>query len=103
MTRYSLSSDSTRWWWPAASAGTAAAALIASVLFLPAAVQSGPAPLAPAEPASGVVYDSDRDRPCFMVRAHWNEALDGPQPRCSSGEPASRPHGVLRPGLAYLP
>ena len=48
MTRYSLSSDSPRWWWPAASAGTAAAALIASVLFLPAAVQSGPAPLAPA-------------------------------------------------------
>jgi hypothetical protein len=21
-------------------------------------------------------------RPCFMVRAHWNVALDGPQPMC---------------------
>ena len=21
-------------------------------------------------------------RPCFMVRAHWNVALDGPQPLC---------------------
>ena len=21
-------------------------------------------------------------RPCFMVRSHWNVALDGPQPMC---------------------
>lgn len=21
-------------------------------------------------------------RPCFMVRSHWNVALDGPQPLC---------------------
>jgi hypothetical protein len=21
-------------------------------------------------------------RPCFMVQAHWNVALDGPQPLC---------------------
>ena len=21
-------------------------------------------------------------RPCFIVQAHWNTALDGPQPRC---------------------
>ena len=25
---------------------------------------------------------TDAERPCFMVRAHWNEALDGPQPTC---------------------
>jgi hypothetical protein len=24
------------------------------------------------------------DRPCFMVRAHWNTALDGPQPTCAT-------------------
>ena len=22
-------------------------------------------------------------RPCFLVRSHWNDALDGPQPRCA--------------------
>jgi hypothetical protein len=28
--------------------------------------------------------DSDQPptRPCFMVRPHWNVALDGPQPTC---------------------
>ncbi|GHJ60951.1 hypothetical protein NOK12_34690 [Nocardioides sp. OK12] len=25
---------------------------------------------------------TEPERPCFMVRAHWNEALDGPQPTC---------------------
>ena len=25
---------------------------------------------------------TDQERPCFMVRAHWNDALDGPQPTC---------------------
>lgn len=26
----------------------------------------------------------EADRPCFMVRAHWNTALDGPQPTCAT-------------------
>lgn len=26
--------------------------------------------------------ESLQGRPCFMVRANWNEALDGPQPVC---------------------
>lgn len=101
MTRYSLSSDSPRWWWPSAAVGTVAAALVAGVLLLPAAGQDAPAPVAPAEPTSGV--PAERDRPCFLVRAHWNDALDGPQPLCSSDRPASRTGGTHRPGLAYLP
>ncbi len=32
------------------------------------------ATVAAAEPLSG--------RPCFLVRANWNDALDGPQPVC---------------------
>lgn len=34
---------------------------------------------------SGAYPQPDDDpfsRPCFMVRANWNEALDGPQPLC---------------------
>ena len=26
--------------------------------------------------------DTRSARPCFLVRAHWNEALDGTQPVC---------------------
>jgi hypothetical protein len=26
--------------------------------------------------------ETPNSRPCFMVRAHWNVALDGPQPTC---------------------
>jgi hypothetical protein len=26
----------------------------------------------------------ETERPCFMVRAHWNTALDGPQPTCAT-------------------
>ena len=26
--------------------------------------------------------EAPNSRPCFMVRAHWNVALDGPQPTC---------------------
>ncbi len=38
---------------------------------------SGPGASAP-EPAGR----ADVPRPCFLVRAHWNVALDGPQPLC---------------------
>lgn len=27
--------------------------------------------------------DPAQDRPCFVWRAHWNTALDGPEPTCS--------------------
>ena len=32
--------------------------------------------------AADTAGDGTQDRPCFMVRAHWNAALDGPQPTC---------------------
>jgi hypothetical protein len=101
MTRYSLSSDSRRWWWPSAAAGTMATAVLAGVLLVPASGHDAPAPASPDEPSSGVVVE--RDRPCFLVRAHWNEALDGPQPLCSSTDASSRPAGALRPALSHLP
>ncbi|GAA2136087.1 hypothetical protein GCM10009844_02050 [Nocardioides koreensis] len=33
-------------------------------------------------PAGSAAGTSSGDRPCFMYRAHWNTALDGPQPVC---------------------
>jgi len=35
-----------------------------------------------AVPAGSATGTSSPDRPCFMFRAHWNVALDGPQPVC---------------------
>jgi hypothetical protein len=34
--------------------------------------------------AASSAPDEAGDRPCFMVRAHWNTALDGPQPTCAT-------------------
>ena len=53
---------------------TAAGALVCLALASSAAA-AVPAPA----PGPG---PTDQERPCFMVRAHWNEALDGPQPTC---------------------
>lgn len=33
-------------------------------------------------PETGPGASDHQERPCFLVRAHWNEALDGPQPTC---------------------
>lgn len=35
----------------------------------------------PVASATASGHDTTRDRPCFMVRAHWNTA-EGPQPTC---------------------
>jgi hypothetical protein len=35
--------------------------------------------------------DTAQDRPCFMVRASWNTALDGPQPTCPVQTGAAQP------------
>ena len=45
------------------------------------AAASAVALAAPSVPATGSSA-SPADRPCFMVRPHWNSALDGPQPVC---------------------
>lgn len=62
--------------------------------FLPAlamlALGSGPAGALPEDvhpslstPVAGEPAPPPAEgRPCFMVRAPWNDALDGPQPRC---------------------
>ena len=53
---------------------TAAGALLCLAL-------AGSASAAIPEPETGS-GSTDQERPCFMVRAHWNDALDGPQPTC---------------------
>lgn len=35
-------------------------------------------------PLAAQTVDGTQDRPCFMVRAHWNNA-EGPQPTCPDG------------------
>lgn len=102
MNSYSLTSDSRRWWWPSAAAGAAGAAAIAAILVLPSAVQAVPEPLAPAEPVHSVFVVDTFDQQCFLLRPHWNEGLDGIQPRCGAITQTG-PVGVRRPGLGYLP
>jgi hypothetical protein len=105
MNRYSLDSDSRRWWWPSAAAGAIGTAAVTALFVLPASqVDAVPAP----EPAGTT---TSVDRPCFIFQSHWNTALDGPQPVCttqvstppetSKMRAPGRP--VLRPGLGYLP
>lgn len=55
-----------------------------------------PAPDSATAPASESGTDSatksvtgSSDRPCFMVRMPWNDALDLPQPRCGTSVPVS--------------
>lgn len=104
MNRYSITSDSRRWWWPSAAAGTAGVAAVAAILVVPATVQASSGPVAPVQPAYSVLVDEVRDGQCFLLRAQWNEGLDGPQPQCSHGSGvASAPTGLPRPGLSYLP
>jgi hypothetical protein len=38
-----------------------------------------------------------------MVRPHWNNALDGPQPVCPLDDAVADPEGVVRVGVDYLP
>jgi hypothetical protein len=76
---------------------TAAAGAVAllAILTLPATGQAAPAPDAPDAPA-------EPGRPCFLVRAHWNEAIDGPQPTCGTAA-RNAPVGVRRVALDHLP
>jgi hypothetical protein len=88
MNRYALAADSHRWWWRPAAAGVVAVAATATVVALPVAGQAipvtpdrtSPPPVSvrTEQPTAGV------DHPCFLYRARWNDALDGPQPVCST-------------------
>jgi hypothetical protein len=51
------------------TAAAAALSAIAAVTVMPAAGQA--------------VGDTASQRPCFIHFAHWNTALDGPQPVCA--------------------
>lgn len=103
MNSYSLSADSRRWWWPSAVAGTAASAAVAAILVLPGAVQAVPDTVSPVDAERSGYVGETFDHQCFLRRSNWNEALDGPQPLCSSHVTGRASAGVRRPGLAYLP
>ncbi len=42
------------------------------------------ATIATTAPSSATVDTGNQDRPCFMIRSHWNNA-EGPQPTCPNG------------------
>ena len=103
MNRYSLASDSRRWWWPSASAGAIGLAAVTTLFVLPVSSVTA----APTSPAGSTSVE----RPCFIVQPHWNTALDGPQPVCTTPVSALQPAAqmrapgrtVSRTGLGYLP
>lgn len=69
---------------PLLLAGALSAAGTAALLV---SVATGPASAIPmpddgAEPVVVGISAPAQPRPCFLVRAHWNDVLDGPQPRC---------------------
>ena len=101
--RYSLSSESSRWWLPSAAVGFVATAATAAIIAASApgtaipipdgyagtGTGSGPvhAPVQAPEVAESPVLPEGWHH-CFMWRANWNTALDGPQPLCSDGDRA---------------
>jgi hypothetical protein len=58
----------------------AGAALVATSAMLTAS------PATAGDTANGYPGEEPFSRACFMEQAHWNEALDGPQPRCPAPE-----------------
>jgi hypothetical protein len=87
MNSYTLTAESRRWWWPSAAAGVAASSAIAVIAFIP--VTTHAASSEPRDHGSAVSVpvvdgaDGTTYRACFMMRANWISALDGPQPRCA--------------------
>ena len=112
MNSYSLAADGHRWWWGPALAGTAATAGIMAVVALPIAGQAMPVQTTRHEPSPTYVVPG-ADNPssqlitgnCFLFRARWNVALDGPQPTCTRALRIADPErsGVVRPGLDWKP
>lgn len=111
MNDYTLDSDARRWWWVSAAVGTVAAAATAAILVLPATGSAAPTRTGPG-PALAFPVDGGPavGHPCFMFRANWNEALDGPQPVCGGPIGAEPDPGdsvsagtVVRPWLDARP
>ncbi|MDZ5619313.1 hypothetical protein SFC88_00655 [Nocardioides sp. HM23] len=107
MNNYSLDADSSRWWWPPAAVGAVGAAAIAAILVLPSTGVALPGETRDVPPGPdhwSATVDPDADRPCFLIRAHWNIALDQTQPRCGRGTPNRQQWtGTLRPDLDSQP
>jgi hypothetical protein len=124
MNRYTLSADGHRWWWGPALVGTACTVAVTAIIALPIAGQAMPVPTTRHEPAPTSSYvlttdDQQATEPvvgqCFFYRAHWNEALDWPQPLCRHGdqtggvadvaraERAEITPRIIRPGLDWRP
>lgn len=114
MNQYRLAADGRRWWWCPALAGAAATAVVATIVALPVAGQATPVPIDRYEaravygPAAVATATTPTDRPCFLHRARWNPALDGPQPVCAAttrraADAAGRRTGVVRAGLDVRP
>lgn len=61
---------------------TASSLALAVVLSTPASSTAIPIPIDPVALVATPDNSGPTDRPCFIVQAHWNAALDGPQPRC---------------------
>ena len=114
-THYSLSADSRRWWWPSAAAAAAASAAIAALVAVPAGaipdhdpglgtgadigadigtgtgVTAVPGGTDVGRTATTAVFGNGGEgRPCFLVRAQWNNALDAQQPVCGLGAPREK-------------
>jgi hypothetical protein len=78
---------SDHWWWIPTAGGIAATAAIAAIAIVPMGASAIPVPVDGG--STGTTHGSgggsqdpaDFTRPCFMVRAQWNDA-EGPQPRC---------------------
>ena len=111
-----LTSDSRRWWWPSATAGGVGLAAVAAIVVLPTAGSAIPVDHTGQVPdvdgAVLLVEHAGPAHPCFLVRARWNTALDGPQPVCrgvATGHavPVARvapaAPRVLRTGLDAMP
>src|SRR5688572_24673400 len=124
--KYSISADSRRWWWTSAAGGAAATAAIAAIVTVPAAVGhaipdpdrgTGTGASVTSTVTSGTNAQAMAatryvagNRPCFMVRARWNIAMDGSQPVCGTivsqveGERArNRPFGTPEQRAAACP
>jgi hypothetical protein len=105
MNRYSLSSPSRLGWVPSGLAGLLALTGVTLVLAVP--VVGAPGEPAGSEPAP--VLSTVVERPCFLVRAVWNIALDNPQPVCTTTLTAPEatatplPRAAVRPWMDTLP